>query len=114
MYRTPSPDTPVTPHIKMTILESRLEKRLRDRVKKAGGLALKWVSPSFSGVPDRIVFLPEGKIIFVEMKAPGKKATALQIKVHAMLISLGADVRTIDSEEKIDGIFTKGIPAAGD
>lgn len=98
----------------MTILESRLEKRLRDRVKKAGGLALKWVSPSFSGVPDRIVFLPEGKIIFVEMKAPGKKTTALQIKVHAMLISLGADVRTIDSEEKIDGIFTKGIPAAGD
>jgi len=98
----------------MTILESKLEKRLRDRVKKAGGLALKWVSPSFSGVPDRIVFLPEGKIIFVEMKAPGKKATALQIKVHAMLISLGADVRTIDSEEMIDGIFTKGIPAAGD
>lgn len=114
MYRTAYTYTPIPPYIKMTILESRLEKRLRDRVKKAGGLALKWVSPSFAGVPDRIVFLPEGKIIFVEMKAPGKKATALQNKVHAMLISLGADVRTIDSEEKIDGIFTKGIPAAGD
>ena len=87
-------------------LEKRIEQRLVDRAKVAGGLAMKWVSPAFAGVPDRIVFLPKGRIIFVELKAPGQKPTALQNRVHRMLADLGADVRVVDSKEGVDALFT--------
>mgnify|MGYP001603998362 CR=1 FL=1 len=53
--------------------ESGIEKRLKKEIEKIGGKALKFVSPGVIGVPDRIVLLPHGKIIFVELKAPGKK-----------------------------------------
>jgi len=86
------------------MLEKTIEMHLVKRVRAAGGLAIKWTAPGTSGVPDRIVFLP-GRIIFVELKAPGKKPTAIQIHVHRLLANLGADVRVIDSKEQVDGIF---------
>lgn len=87
------------------MLERTIERRLVDKAKEAGGLAMKWTAPGFSGVPDRIVFLPGGKIIFVELKAPGKSLAPLQVRVHQMLAALGADVRTIDSTEGVDKVF---------
>lgn len=74
--------------------------------KQRGGLALKWVSPAFSGVPDRIVFHGEGRITFVELKAPGKLQTPLQVRIAQMLRGLGADVRVIDSMEAVDALFS--------
>jgi hypothetical protein len=50
-------------------------------------------------VPDRIVTLPGGRIIFVEVKAPGKKPTELQHRDHERRRALGCDVRVIDSME---------------
>lgn len=88
------------------MLEKRIEKRVVDRAKQNGGLAIKWVAPAFSGVPDRIVFLPGGRIIFVELKAPGKGPTPLQQRIHEMLTALGADVRVVDSLEAADALFT--------
>jgi hypothetical protein len=87
------------------MLEKKIEQRLRVIAKKAGGLAAKWVSPGMSGVPDRIVFLPGGRIIFVELKRPGEKPTPLQNRIIEMLRGLGADVRVVDSMEKADEIF---------
>lgn len=81
------------------MLESRIEAATTQAAKQVGGKALKWVSPGNPGVPDRIVILPGGRIIFVECKAPGKKPTALQAKVHDQLRALGCDVRVIDSLE---------------
>ena len=68
-------------------------------------MAAKWVSPGMAGVPDRIVFLPGGRIIFVELKRPGEKPTPLQNRIIEMLRELGADVRVVDSMEKADEIF---------
>jgi len=87
------------------MLERTIERRLVNKTKEAGGLAIKWTAPGFSGVPDRIVFLPEGRIIFVELKAPGKPLAPLQERVHRLLAKLGADVRTIDSVEGVDEVF---------
>lgn len=53
--------------------ESTIEAYLRDRVKELGGKAYKFVSPGNDGVPDRLVCLPGGRAVFVELKAPGKK-----------------------------------------
>ena len=48
--------------------EKDIEKILVNGVKDVGGRAYKWVSPGNNGVPDRIVILPEGRIVFVELK----------------------------------------------
>ena len=88
------------------MLERSLEARLVRRAKSMGGLALKWVSPSTAGVPDRIVFLPGGRIIFVELKSPGKRLSPLQARMASVLTELGAEVRCIDSLEALDALFT--------
>lgn len=55
----------------MTPLEKDIEKKLKDLVaKKYGGWCLKWVCPGWAGVPDRMVLLPGGRVIFVELKRP--------------------------------------------
>ena len=51
--------------------ESIVEKKFAAEVKKRGGLAVKFVSPGFNGVPDRLVLFPGGRMAFVELKAPG-------------------------------------------
>ncbi|MDI5754298.1 VRR-NUC domain-containing protein, partial [Salmonella enterica subsp. enterica serovar Montevideo] len=46
--------------------ENLIEKHLVAEVKKAGGVAYKFISPGHRSVPDRIVLLPGGRIVFVE------------------------------------------------
>lgn len=82
--------------------ESTIEAYLRDRVKELGGKAYKFVSPGNTGVPDRLVCLPGGRVVFVELKAPGKKPTALQLTQQRKLAELGFLVLTLDSKKKID------------
>ncbi len=87
------------------MLESKIEKALRLRVEKKGGVCLKWVCPGKRGAPDRIIILPRRswdgyavapEIRFVETKAPGKKLSPSQKLFHAMLKRLGCDVKVID------------------
>ena len=54
----------------MTQLEKEIEAKLTAMVKRHGGLCLKWVCPGWAGVPDRIILLPGGKVIFAELKRP--------------------------------------------
>ncbi|KGP80098.1 MULTISPECIES: VRR-NUC domain-containing protein [unclassified Paenibacillus] len=82
--------------------ESQIESYLRDKIKAFGGIAYKFVSPGNSGVPDRMVLLPEGRTVFVELKAPGKKPTKLQQVQHKRMQALGHEVRVIDSREQVD------------
>ena len=86
------------------MLERDIEKALVKRIKALGGLCEKFVSPSNAGVPDRIVTLP-GKILFIELKSPGKKPMAKQIKDHEKRRSYGCTVLVIDSLEGIDDAF---------
>ncbi|MCH3972854.1 MAG: VRR-NUC domain-containing protein [Oscillospiraceae bacterium] len=81
--------------------EKQIENKLTLAVKKAGGIAPKFVSPGFAGMPDRIVLLPDGLIAFVELKAPGKKPRPLQLARHRLLRSLGFKVYVIDSVKQI-------------
>ena len=70
--------------------EKQIENKLASEVKKAGGIALKFVSPSFDGMPDRLVLIPDGHIAFVELKAPSKKPRPLQLARHRLLPDLKA------------------------
>ena len=89
----------------MTVLEKTIEVALVQRVKSLGGMAEKFTSPAKRSVPDRIVTLPDGRIIFVECKAPGKKPTPAQQKDHERRRALGCEVLVIDSLEGAKNAF---------
>jgi tryptophanase len=82
--------------------ESTIEAYLRDRVKELGGKAYKFVSPGNDGVPDRLVCLPGGHAVFVELKAPAKKPTKLQELQQKRLEKMGFLVFTLDSKVAVD------------
>ncbi|SDW31021.1 VRR-NUC domain-containing protein [Paenibacillus sp. PDC88] len=82
--------------------ENKIEAYLRQKVKDLGGIAYKFVSPGNSGVPDRLVLLPGGRTLFVELKAPGKKPTKLQLMQHKRIQGLDHKVHVLDSKESVD------------
>lgn len=86
------------------IREKNIESKLCRAVKKRGGLCLKFVSPAFNGVPDRIVLLSGGRIAFVEVKAPGETLRPIQRKRKWQLERLGCKVFCLDSEEKVEEV----------
>ena len=83
--------------------EKQIEQKLVAEVRRRGGMALKFVSPSYSGMPDRLILLPDGKVAFVEVKAPGKKPRSLQVKRHATLRKLGFQDIPVILKEVMEG-----------
>ena len=85
--------------------EREVEAALVRAVRKRGGRALKFVSPGFDGVPDRIVLLMNGKFAFVELKRPGGKLRKLQEKRKSQLQELGFQVFCLDDKNEIEVIL---------
>ncbi len=87
--------------------EKTIETKLVMAVKTMGGLAPKFISHGFDGVPDRLVLLPGGKMAFIELKAPGKQLRPLQVRRKRQLEGLGFLVYCIDSPKQIGGILNE-------
>ena len=87
------------------MIEKTIERKLVDMARKKGGLALKFVSPGFDGVPDRLVLFPGGCVGFVDLKSPGKKMRPLQIRRKKQLESLGFKVFCIDGTDQIEEVL---------
>ncbi|MBE5250979.1 VRR-NUC domain-containing protein [Mixta mediterraneensis] len=86
------------------IRESTIEKHLVAGVKKAGGIAYKFLSPGRRAGPDRVVLLPGGRAVFVECKAPGEKPRPEQLREHERLRARGFTVVVLDSKN-LEGIL---------
>lgn len=86
--------------------EKAIEQKLASAVKAKGGIALKFISPSFNGMPDRLVLLPDGKCGFVEVKAPGKKQRPLQMARIKLLRRMGFWAFVLDDEKQIPQIIS--------
>jgi Holliday junction resolvase len=87
------------------VREKQVEQHLVKRVSERGGYALKFTSPSRRSVPDRVCVLPGGKLIFVELKAPGELPTEAQVREHQRLRVLGHIVLVLDSKLDVDYWF---------
>ncbi len=87
--------------------EKAIENYFNTEIKKRGGLAIKLNSMSVSGLPDRMVLLPNSIIFFAELKRPGGKARPLQLATHRILENLGFDVYVIDSKEQVKEVINK-------
>lgn len=86
-------------------LEQKIEQKLVQMVRKAGGQCYKFTSPGTAGMPDRCVILPGGRIAFVEIKAPGQKPRPLQQRRHQQLQALGVMVHTLDNPNHIQDLI---------
>lgn len=80
--------------------ESVIEKALLKAVNAAGGHCRKVQFIGHRGAPDRLVMLP-GRVVWVELKAPGEKAKPHQVREHQRLRESGQRVLVIDSVEMI-------------
>ena len=85
--------------------EKTLERKLAEAVKAMGGIAPKFISPGFAGMPDRLVILPDGKCGFVEVKRRGEKPRPLQEARHGMLKRLGFKVYVLDCVGQIEEVL---------
>ena len=85
--------------------ESAIEKKLVQETKARGGMAVKLVSPSMNGIPDRLVLLPNGRMGFVELKVPGRKPRLVQELRIRQLRHLGFYVAVVDGVEQIGGVL---------
>ena len=85
-------------------LESSVERQLKRTVEGLEDriMCLKFESPGMSGVPDRVILLPGGHTVFVELKQPGKRERARQEYVQQKIRDAGFAVFSgVDSPEKI-------------
>jgi hypothetical protein len=90
----------------INVLESKIERHLRDEVKRLGGKCYKWASPGKRGVADRIVFL-NGQIWFIELKRFGEDRTKLQIKFAKDIAPHTDNYIVIDNIKDIDRLIIK-------
>ena len=94
----------------MEKLEKAIEQKLVKLVEANGGRCIKWTSPSSSGVPDRIVILPHGRVIFVETKRPkGGRLSPMQRIWRDRLITLEQEYYIISNESDLE-LFRILIP----
>lgn len=95
------------------MLESTLERRFVNMVRKSGGRAYKFVSPGNLGVPDRIAILPRGRIWFVELKTETGRLSQVQKIQIDTLRSLGMNVFVLWGEKGLqrfrEEVIDRGI-----
>lgn len=86
------------------MLERDIEAYLVKRCKEIGALCDKFTSPQRRSVPDRLITF-SGRVLFVELKATGKKPTEAQVRDHERRRAAGAEVVWLDSCESVDSVI---------
>jgi hypothetical protein len=106
--------------MKRPLRESDIEKYLVKRVKALDGEVRKVAWIGRRGAPDRIVMLPDtrdgglgfidswrdDRTIWIELKAPGVKPEAHQLREHDCMRKMGQRVEVVDSYERVDEVLS--------
>ena len=89
------------------MLEKEVEKKLIDGIRKLGGRTYKWVSPGNNGVPDRIVIMPGGRILFCELKTTTGRVSKLQKLQMRLLSQLGCTVLVLYGPDGVQDLLDR-------
>jgi hypothetical protein len=76
------------------MLEKAVEQRLKRGAESAGCMCIK-LAPTIAGLPDRLVVLPGGRVVWVELKTDTGRVRKVQERMHARLRAKGHDVRIL-------------------
>lgn len=87
------------------VRERDIERYLDAQVRRIGGTTRKVRFVGRRGAPDRVVMLPGGRLVWVELKRPGEKPEAHQLREHARLAALGQVVAVIDSYAGVESFI---------
>lgn len=88
------------------ILERDVESRLGCLVDAAGGACVKFIPEQKAGMPDRIVMLTGGILVWVETKRPkGGRLSMLQRIQHKKLRRLGQRVEVVWTGEQAEALL---------
>lgn len=85
--------------------EKDLERKLREKVKKLGGKALKFASAYATGWPDRFIFMPGGKIYLAEIKTTFKDLTPKQRVRVSLARKMGFTVFVICTDRDLGHVL---------
>lgn len=88
--------------IQKTKYEKVVERRLIDKIQDLGGLCIKMGYWGVTGMPDRLIILPKGRIYFREVKTETGKLSKRQELVLRKLISLGFDADVLYGPADVD------------
>ena len=84
--------------------EKALEEHFMRRVRQEGGWALKLYPWAVVGLPDRLT-LYQGRVRFVELKAPGGRVSRIQKAVHRRLERHGFPVAVVRTKEQVETVI---------
>ena len=91
--------------IKKRESEKVTERNLVSAAKRVNGWCIKIPAIHINGLPDRLLLLPNGVPIFVELKSEGEKPTRLQKSVHRKLRKMGFPVEVIETQAQMKQMF---------
>lgn len=91
----------------MSESEKVLERHLYDKIRELGGWCVKHDAAFRRGFPDRMLLLPGGVTIFVELKTSGKSPTMLQTHTLEQLRKLGYACYVIDSTDSLELVLNQ-------
>lgn len=89
--------------------ESDLEKKLRKAVEQAGGLCLKMPANLYRFIPDRIIFLPKGRVFLRELKREGERATTGQKAFIKIFQAMGFNAEVIHGKQGVEDFIDAHI-----
>lgn len=87
------------------VSEKAIEGYLVKKIKEQGLVCLKYNNPFLAGFPDRLIILPCGGVVWVELKSKAAKPRKIQQERIAYLERCGHLVRVIDSKQGVDDLL---------
>lgn len=87
--------------------EKVIERKLVQAIKEKNGMCIKLLCDQLIGLPDRLCLLPNGRLIFVEVKTTGQKPRKIQLAMHNRLRTLGFEVEVIDTINALNNFIEK-------
>lgn len=92
------------------MLEKNVEARLKLQIERHGGLCIKLNPAGYKGIPDRLVILPHGRVIFVELKRPkGGVIAQLQAWWNKRLRKLGVGATVLHTLQDVDNFVWSAL-----
>lgn len=83
------------------MLESKIQTSIKNHLQKKGWFITKLIQTSTNGIPD-LLCLKDGRVVFLEIKQPGKNPTELQLFRIEQLKKNGFETIVATSKKDIE------------
>ena len=89
------------------VRERDVESYLAKRFGEINVPCVKFIPDGKIGMPDRLVLLPEGRVLWVELKTDNGRLEEIQKLQHKRLRDLGHEVVVVWSKDDVDDLLSQ-------